>query len=96
MSPLFKIINPEHTSQFKVVRNLTQIGSMIFLIKETIPVTLYDNILTCRNTDKKFQLEGCLLNMTGKNNQIIDLANSSKKNLLFESAKNVLSWKSSR
>ena len=61
MSPLPKITNPEHTSQFKLVKDPDLNGVIDLLVKKTIPVTLYDNLLTFHDTDKKFELEGILL-----------------------------------
>ena len=55
MSLLSKFTTREHTSQFKLVKdpNSKRVNSL--LINETIPVTLYDNLLTFRVTDKKFE-----------------------------------------
>ena len=68
LSPLSKITNPEHTSQFKLVKD-PQSKSVNDLWKnKTMPVTLDDNLLTFRDTDKKFELKGELLKkITNKN-----------------------------
>ena len=62
-SPLSKISNPEHTSQFKLVKNPDSNSFNDLLMKKTIPVTLSDNLLTFRDTDKKIEDEGALFKM---------------------------------
>ena len=57
MSPLSKITNPENTSQFKLVKdsNLNRVNDL--KINRTIPITLYNNKLTFRDTGKEFELK---------------------------------------
>ena len=54
MSVLSKITNPECTSRFKLVKdpNLKRIYDL--LINKTIRITIYNNLLTFGDTDKKF------------------------------------------
>ena len=56
------------------------------MINETITVTLYGKLLTFRDTDKKFELEGNLLKMNTKNYNVY-LANLSDKKFLLVFAK---------
>jgi len=68
LSPLSKISNPENTIRFKLVKysNSNRVNDL--LIKNTIPITLHDNLLTFRDTGKVFELKGALLKMiTNKN-----------------------------
>ena len=53
MFPLSKITNPENTSQYKTVKHhiSNRIGDL--LMKNTILITLHDNLLTFRHTGKK-------------------------------------------
>ena len=53
LSPLSKNINPEHTSQIELVLDLESNRVKDLLRKQKIPVTLHDNLLTLRDTDKK-------------------------------------------
>ena len=62
-SLLSKITNPEHTNQFKLVKDLDSNKVNDLLMNRTIPVTLSDNLLTFRDTDKKFEVEGALFKM---------------------------------
>ena len=56
MSPSSKITNPENTSQFKLVKDSNSNRVNDLLIHNTIPVTLYDNLLTFCDTGKIFEL----------------------------------------
>ena len=60
---------------------------MISLINKTIPVTLYNNLLALRDTDKKFELHKNFLKMRTNNTYNIDLANLQDQKLLFDCAK---------
>ena len=66
LSPLSKISNSEQTSQFKLVKDSDLNRAIDILINKTIPVTLIDNLLTFRDTDKKFKLEENLLKVVTK------------------------------
>ena len=63
MTPLSKITNPEHTSQFKLVKDHNSNRVNDLLIKNTIPIILHDNLLTFRDSSKQFELKGDLLKM---------------------------------
>ena len=81
---MYKITHPEHTSQFKLVKDPSSNRVNDLLIYETLPVTLYNNLLTIRNTEKKFELQGDLLKMITNKNCNIDLANLTEKKILYE------------
>ena len=57
------------------------------LIHNTIPVTLYNNLLTFRDTGKELELKGDLLKMITNKNYNVDLAILSDEKLLYEFAK---------
>ena len=80
LSPLSKITYPEHTSQLKLTNDPDLIRVENLLINKTIPVNLKNNLLTCSDTDKKFELEGNFLKMITNVNFNVDL----DRNLLFE------------
>ena len=54
LSRLSKITDPEHISQFKLVKDPDSYWVNDPLINKTIPVTPCNNLLTFRDTDKKF------------------------------------------
>ena len=63
MSPLSRITNPENSSQFKLVKDSSSNRVNDLKINKTIPITLYGNMLTFRDTNKQFELKGDLLEM---------------------------------
>ena len=87
MSPLSKITNPENDSQFKLVRvsNSNRVNDLLF--KNKIPITLYGNILTFRDTGKEFELKGDLLEMITNSKYNVDLASLQDKKLMYDFAK---------
>ena len=87
MSPLSKITNPENTTQFKLVKDSSSNRVNDLLIHNTIPITLYNNLLTFRDTDKEFELKGDLLKMITNKNFNVDLASLADKKLMYGFAK---------
>ena len=57
------------------------------LKKNTIPITLHNNLLTFRDTGRVFELKGDLLKMITNNNYNVDLASLADKKLMYHFAK---------
>ena len=91
LSPLSKIFNPENTTQFKLVKDSNSDRVNDLKINNSIPITLYNNILTFRDTGKKFELKGNLLKMITNKNYNVNHASLSDKKLLYEFAKEMYS-----
>ena len=87
MSPLSKITNPENTTQFKLVKDSNSNRVNDLKINKTIPITLYNNLLTFRDTSKEFELEGDFLKMITNKNYNVDLARLADKKLVYDFAK---------
>ena len=87
MFPLSKIINPENSTQFKLVDDSTSNRVNDLKINNSIPITLNNNLLTFRITNKQFELKGDLLKMITNKNYNIDLASLSDKKLMYDFAK---------
>ena len=87
MSPLSKITNPENTSQFKLVKDPSSNRVNDLKIHNSIPITLYGNMLTFRDTNKQFELKGDLLEMITNSKYNVDLASLSDKKLMYDFAK---------
>ena len=81
-----KITNRGNTSQFKIVKDFNSSRVNDLLIHNTIPVTLYDNLLTFRDTGKEFEFKD-LLKMINNKNYNVDLDSLSDKKSLFDFAK---------
>ena len=87
MSPLSKITNPENASQFKLVKDSNSNRVNDLKINKTVPITLYNIMLTFRDTGKEFELKGDLLKMTANKNYNVDLASLSDKKIMYDFAK---------
>ena len=87
LSPLAKIINPENSTQIKLIKDSTSNRVNDLKINKTIPVNLHDNLLTFRDTNQQFELKGELLKMITYGNYNVDLGNLSDKKLMYDFAK---------
>ena len=87
MSPLSRITNPENTTQSKLVKDSSSNRVNDLKINNTIPLTLYGNILPFRDTGKKFELKDDLLEMITNNKFNVDLAGLQDKKLMYDFAK---------
>ena len=87
MTPLSKLTNPENTTQFKLVKDSNSIRVNDLKINKTIPITLHDHLLTFRDTNKVFELQGDLLKMITTKKYNVDLASLLDKKLMYDFAK---------
>ena len=87
MSPLSKITNPENKSQFRLEKDHNSNRKNDLLMKNKIPITLYGNMLTFRDTNKQFELTGDLLEMITNKDYNVDHASLADKKLMYDFAK---------
>ena len=87
MSPLSRITNPENTTQFKLVKDHNSNRVNDLLINNTIPISLYGNILTFRDTGKIFELKSDLLEMITNDKFNVDLVSLQDNKLMYDFAK---------
>ena len=87
MSPLSKITNRENTNQFKSIKDFSSNRVNDLKINNSIPITLHNNLLAFRDTNKQFELKGDLLKMITNKNYNVDLASLSDKKLMYHFAK---------
>ena len=87
MSPLSRITNPDNASQFRLVKDPSSNRVNDLKINKTIPITLYGNMLTFRDTNKEFEMKGDLLEMITNSKFNVDLASLSDKKLMYDFAK---------
>ena len=85
MCPLPKITNPENTTHIKLVKDHNSNRVNDLLIKNTIPITLYNNMLTFRDTSREFELKELFKLITNKNYNV-DLASLQDKKLMCDFA----------
>ena len=60
---------------------------MIFFINEGVPVTLFSNMLTFRDSNKSFKLDGYLLETMTIYDFNVDHSNQQDRKLIYESGK---------
>ena len=87
LSPLSKITNPGNTSQFEIVKNHNSKRVNDFLIHNTIPITVHNNLSLFGDSNKKFGMKGELLKMITNKNYNVDLASLSDTKFLYNFAK---------
>ena len=87
ISPLSRITDRRNCSQFKLVKDINSNRVNDLLIHNSIPITLYNSLLTFRDTGKEFELKGDLLEMITNKNYNVDLASLQDKKLMNDSAK---------
>ena len=87
LSPLSKNTNLENTSQFKLVKDPNSNRVNDLFLHNTIPVTLYNNLLTFRDTGKKLELKGDLLKVKTNNYYNVAFPNLSVEKILYDFAR---------
>ena len=87
MSPLSIITNPENTTHFKLVKDSNSNRVNELKINNSIPITLYNNMLTFCDTGKEFELKGDLLKMITNKNYNVNLASLADKKLMYDFVK---------
>ena len=87
MSPLSKITNLENSSRFKLVKDSSSNRDNDLKMHNSIPITLYGNMLTFRDTNKQFELKGDLLEMITNSKYNVNLASLADNKLMYDFAK---------
>ena len=89
MSPLSIMTKPENTTQFKLLKNAISNRVDALKINKSVPITLYNNLLTFLDTSGGFELKGDLLKLITNENYNEVLAKLSDKEFLHDFAKEV-------
>ena len=84
---LVEVFKKDNKSQFRLRKdpNSTKIND--FLIHGTIPVTIFSNMITFRDSNKTFRLEGDLLKVITNYKFNVDHSSPQDKKLIYEFAK---------
>ena len=82
LSPISKLTNREPTNHFKLKKDPDSNRVKKLLINKTKSVTLYDNLLTIRDTDRKFELEGDISKKITNKNYNVDVASLPDERLM--------------
>ena len=87
VSSLSNVFNLENKSQFRLRKDPDSTKLNDFLIHGKIPVTIFSNMITFRDTDKTFRLEGDLLKVITNHKFNVDHSSPQDKKLIYEFAK---------
>ena len=86
-SSLVNLFNSENKSQFRLRKDPNSTKMNDFLIHRGIPVTLFSNMITFRDSNKSFKLEGDLLKLITDYKFNADHSSPQDKKLIYEFAK---------
>ena len=86
-SSLVNLFKPENKSQFRLRKDTNSTKLNDFLIHRGIPVTLFSNMITFRDSNKSFKLEGDLLKLITNYKFNADHSSPRDKKLIYEFAK---------
>ena len=88
-SSLVILFKPENKNQFRFKKylNLNSTNMKDFLINGGIPVTLFSNMITLRDSNKSFKLDGDLLETMTIYDFNVDHSNQQDRKLIYEFAK---------
>ena len=87
MSPLSNITNPQTNIELKLVKDPNSKNVSDLLLHNTIPITLYDNLLTICDTGEGFEMKGDLLKIITVEIYNDDLAELVDKKIMYVFAK---------
>ena len=86
-SPLVEVFKFDKKSQFRLRKDPDSTKMNDFLIHEKIPVTIFSNMITFRDSNKTFKLEGDLLKVITNHKFNVDHSNQKDRKLIYEFAK---------
>ena len=86
-SSLVNLFKPENKSQFRLRKDTNSTKMNDFLIHGSIPVTLFSNMITFRDSNKSFRLEGDLLKLITNYKFNADHSSPQDRKLIYEFAK---------
>ena len=74
-------------SQFRLRKDPDSTKMIDFLIRRKIPVTIFSNMITFRDSNKTFKLEGDLLKVITNHKFNVDHSNQQDRKIIYEFAK---------
>ena len=83
-SSLVNFLKPENKSQFKLIKDQKSIRMNGFLTNGSIPVNFYSNMITFRDSNKSFKLDGDLPETTTNYVFNVNHANQQDRTLIIE------------
>ena len=86
-SPLVEVFKFDNKSQFRLRKDPDSTKVNDYLIHGEKPVTLFSNMITFRDSNKTFKLEGDLLNVITNHKFNVDHSNQQVRKIFYEFAK---------
>ena len=86
-SSLVSLFKPENKSQFRLRKDLNSTKINDFIINGGIPVTIFSNMITFRDSNKVFKLDGDLLETITNYDFNVDHSNQKDRKLIYNIAK---------
>ena len=86
-SSLIEVFKKDNKSQFRLRKDPDSTKLNDFLIHGKIPVTIFSNMKTFRDTDKTFRLEGDLLKVITNHKFNVDHSNPQDRKIIYQFAK---------
>ena len=86
-SSLVNLFKPENKSQFRLRKDPSSIKMNDVLLHGNIPITLFSNMITFKDSNKTFRLEGDLLKLITDYKFSADHSSSQDKKIIYEFAK---------
>ena len=85
--PLVEVFKFDNKSQFRLRKDPDSTKMSDFLIHGKIPVTIFSNMITFRDSNKTFKLEGDLLKVITNHKFNVDHSNQQDRKIIYEFAK---------
>ena len=86
-SPLVEVFKSDNKSQFRLGKDPDSTKMNDFLIHGKIPVTIFSNMITFRDSNKTFKLEGDFLKVITNHKFNVDHSNQQDRKIIYEFAK---------
>ena len=86
-SSLIEVLKSDNKGQFRLIKDPNSTKPNDFLINEKVPVTIFNNMLTFRDTNKIFKLEGDLYKVITDYKFNVDLSNKQNRQIIYEFGK---------
>ena len=83
-SSLVEVFKKDNKSQFRLRKDPDSTKLNDFLIHGKIPVTIFSNMITFRDTDKTFRLEGDLLKVITNHKINVDHSNPQDRKIIYQ------------
>ena len=84
---LIEVIKSDNKGQFRLTKDPNSTKPNDFLINEKVPVTIFSNMITFRNTKKVFKIEGDLYKVITDYKFNVDHSNKQNRQIIYEFGK---------